>query len=224
MIQVLIIMRKLTLEYIPNEEMQLEMKPLFEIINSYEILESLKIDWEEGICVDLIEFNLKEGLRIQDIKYIEKMEILSVLKSDENKHTCLVKSHEPEETMDEYKEFDLNLIYTTPFIIAKEKHIYSVIGDQKSLMRFIELIKQRAESVENMSFKRAAYQRHDILTVLTDKQKEVLIAAKKNGYYKYPRKIQSSDLAQKIGISKGTTVEHLRKAEERLMENILDGY
>jgi predicted DNA binding protein len=126
--------------------------------------------------------------------------------------------------MDEYKEFDLDLIYSTPFIITKEKHTYSVIGDQKSLARFIELIKPRAEEIVNMSFKRAAYRKHDIITVLTDKQKDVLIAAKKHGYYKYPRKINSKELANKIGISKGTAVEHLRKAEERLIENILDGY
>ncbi|UCH88925.1 MAG: helix-turn-helix domain-containing protein [Thermoplasmata archaeon] len=217
-------MRKLTLEFIPNEAMQEEMKPIFEIINSYEILESLKIDWEDGICVDLIEFNLKEGVSIHDLKFIGNMEILSILKSEDNKHTCLVKSHEPEETMDEYKKFDLDLIYSTPFIISTEKHTYSVIGDQKSLVRFIDLIKPRASEIINMSFKRAAYQKHDILTVLTDKQKEVLIAARKHGYYKYPRKIKSEDLAKKIGISKGTTVEHLRKAEERLIENILDGY
>jgi predicted DNA binding protein len=217
-------MRKLTLEFIPNEMMKKEMKSLFEIINSYEILESLKIDWEEGICVDLIEFKLKEGLSIHDYKFIDKMEILSILKSEDNKHTCLVKSHEPEETMDEYKEFDLDLIYSTPFMISKEKHTYSVIGDQKSLARFIELIKPRAEEIVNMSFKRAAYRKHDIITVLTDKQKDVLIAAKKHGYYKYPRKINSKELANKIGISKGTAVEHLRKAEERLIEHILDGY
>jgi predicted DNA binding protein len=217
-------MRKLTLQLIPHEMMREGLKPLLEIIQSYEIFESLKIDWEEGICIDLIEFNFNEGISINDVKYIGTMEILSILKSEGNKHTCLVKHREPEDSKEIFKEFDLDLIYSTPFIISKEKCTFSVVGDNKNLNKFIELIKEHAGTIENMSFKKAAYQKHDILTVLTDKQKEIMIAAKKHGYYKYPRKINSGELAQKIGLSKGTTLEHLRKAEERLMENILVGY
>jgi predicted DNA binding protein len=217
-------MRKLTLKIEPHETMKEDLKPLLEIIQSYEILESLKIEWEEGICVDLIEFIFNEGVSINEVQYIGPMEILSVLKSEGNKHTCLVKHREPEDSKEIFKEFDLDLIYSTPFIISNEKLTFSVIGDNKNLNRFIELIKIHAGKIENMSFKKAAYQKHDILSVLTDKQRDILIAAKKHGYYKYPRKINSGELAEKIGISKGTTLEHLRKAEERLMENILVGY
>jgi predicted DNA binding protein len=152
------------------------------------------------------------------------MEIINVLKSDGNKHTCLVKHREPEDSREIFKEFDLDLIYSTPFVISNEKLTFSVIGDNKNLNKFIELIKIHAGKIENMAFKKAAYQKHDILTVLTDKQRDIVIVAKKHGYYKYPRKINSGELAQKIGISKGTALEHLRKAEERLMENILVGY
>lgn len=147
-----------------------------------------------------------------------------MLKSDGNKHTCLVKHREPEDSKEIFKEFDLDLIYSTPFLISNEKLIFSVIGDNKNLTKFIELIKTHAGTETNIAFKKVAYHKHDILSVLTDKQREIIIAAKKHGYYKYPRKVNSGELAQEIGISKGTTLEHLRKAEERLMENILAGY
>jgi predicted DNA binding protein len=200
------------------------LKPMLEIIDSYEILESLKIDWEEGICIDLIEFHFKEGLSIDNVRYIDTMEILSVLRSEGNKHICLVKSREAEDSKGMFKEFDLDIIHSTPFIISSEKLTFSVIGDNKNLTRFIELMKTHAGTIETMSFKKAAYEKHDIISVLTDRQKEIMITAKKHGYYKYPRKINSGELAQKIGLSKGTTLEHLRKAEERLMENIFAGY
>lgn len=217
-------MRKVTLELEPNERVREELEPMFETIHSFEVLETLKIDWEEGIRVDLIECRLKETQSIREVKSIGDMEILSVLKSEGSRHTCLIKYSEPEESKDLFKAFDLNLIYATPIIMSSEKYTLSVIGDQENLTRFVELAKTHLGKIENMTFKKAAYQKHDILSVLTDKQKDVLIAAKKHGYYKYPRKIKSEELAQKIGISKNTTIEHLRKAEERLMENILAGY
>jgi predicted DNA binding protein len=215
-------MRKIIFEFEPNEMVRGLLKPTFELIESYEVLENLKIDREVGISLDLIECVLKEDSSIQDLKYIGHMEILSILKSEGNKHTCLVKQ-KPEDSEGLFKDFDLDLIHATPCIISDQKHTYSFIGDQKNISKLIEQLKKYGE-VGNMRFQKAAYQKHDIISILTDKQKDVLIAAKKYGYYNYPRRIKSEELAKKIGISKNTTIEHLRKAEERLMEDILAGY
>jgi predicted DNA binding protein len=215
-------MRKIIFEFEPNEMVRELLKPTFEIIQSYEVLENLKIDREAGISLDLIECVLKEDSSIHDLKSIGHMEILSVLKSEGNKHTCLVKQ-KPEDSEGLFKDFDLDLIHTTPCIISGEKHTYSFIGDQENISKLTEIIKKYGQ-IGNMRFQKAAYQKHDILSVLTAKQRDIIIAAKKHGYYNYPRKIKSEELAKKIGISKNTTLEHLRKAEERLMENILTGY
>ena len=78
--------------------------------------------------------------------------------------------------------------------------------------------------VYNIRYHKAVYQEHNMLSVLTDKQREIILAAKREGYYDYPRKINTKELAEKVGVSKATVVEHLRKAEGRLMANILAGY
>jgi DNA-binding XRE family transcriptional regulator len=217
-------MRKLTLQIDLNEKIREAQKSTFEQIQSWELLETLKTEWEEGVVIVLIDIFLKENVSIGKLKSIGDMEILSVLKSEGNKHTCLAKHQEPEISKKLFKEFDLDLINTTPTILSENKYTCSVIGDNENLTKFIELMKTTMGEIENMTFKKAVYHKHDILSVLTDKQKNVLIAAQKHGYYKNPRKIKSEELAKKIGLSKNTTLEHLRKAEERIMDNIVAGH
>ncbi len=67
------------MEMEPNESMRRALEPLFEKIHSYEILETLKIDLDECICIDLVEFVFKEGVSVEDQSFIGDMEILSVI-------------------------------------------------------------------------------------------------------------------------------------------------
>ena len=217
-------MRKLTLDMVPSGSTKEAMRPIFDKIQSYEILESLKIDLEECICIDLVEFILKDDVDIKDLAYIGEMEILSVMRSDGNRHVCLIKHHEPEASRDEFRDFDLNIIYTAPTMISEDRMVISILGEQAELKRFVELVRPTAERITNMTFKRAAYQKQDILSALTDRQRETVIAAYHHGYYDYPKRISSEDLAKKIRISKGTMIEHLRKAESRILSEILAGH
>jgi predicted DNA binding protein len=217
-------MRKLTLELEPNETTKNEKNAELKDVRSYEILEQLKIDYDEGICVDLIEYTLKEGVSIQDIKSVGNMEILSIIKSEENKHTCLIKYFEPEDSKGEFKDSDLDLIYTTPTKVSEDRIVVSVIGENENLKKFIELMKTNVGKIVNMSFKKAVYQRQDMLSILTEKQKDILITAHKYGYYDYPKKIHSEGLAKKVNIGRATLVQHLRKAEGRIVAEIMDGY
>jgi predicted DNA binding protein len=217
-------MRKLTVELEFHDAVKESMKPMFEDMYSFEVLETLKIDWEEAIVIDLIECQLKENVSIHDLTTLGKWEILSVLKSQGNKHTCLVKIIQQDEAKDAFKDLEVDVIYTTPSIISNEKYTVSVIGDNENLNKFVEIMKEKMGNIVNMSFKKAAYQKHDILSVLTDKQKNILIAANHYGYYDFPKKITSKELSQKVNISKPTLIQHLRKAEGRIMSNILAGH
>ena len=60
-----------------------------------------------------------------------------------------------------------------------------------------------------------------LLSKLTEKQRKVLFAAYKLGYYDLPRRINSEKLAEKLNIGNSTLGEHLRKAERRLLIHIL---
>jgi predicted DNA binding protein len=214
-------MRKMTIEAEPFEETKEFLRPAFEHIHSYEILETLKIDYQKGLCIDLIDFHLKDDVSIHDLKHIDKMEVLSILRSNGAKHTCLVKYFEDEESMNTFQDFDMDLIDTTPAVISLDKITYSVIGENENLIKYVELVKTKVGKITNMTFKKARYQSKDILKVLTDRQRDILTTAYQFGYYDYPKKISSEKLAGRVNIGKTTMVQHLRKAEGRILIEIM---
>jgi predicted DNA binding protein len=216
-------MRTLTLEIEPFEAVKAEMAEVFALVRSYSILETLKMDYKEGICIEIFEFTLKEGVSIKDIGKVGSIEILSVLKSIDNKHTCLIRYTEPDETKGQFQESDLGLVHTIPTILSPEKFTISMIGEQKNLSDFVEMMRNVGD-IKRMAIRRAAYHKADILEVLTDKQREVMVAAFQNGYYDYPKKIGSEGLSLKVGISKPTLLQHMRKAEGRIFRELMTGY
>lgn len=214
-------MRKVIVEIEPFETTKVAQRPMFTHIRSYEVLEVLKMDHEKGLYVDLIECHLKENVSIDELTSIGNMDILSVIRSDGNKHICLVLGHESEDATDVFRE--LNLIYTAPSLVSEDRVIVSFISNQKDMMKFIEVVKAYIGKVVNISFKQSTYEKKDLLSVLTGKQREIMTAAYRYGYYDIPKGISSEQLSEKVNISKPTLLEHLRKAERRIFTEMLAG-
>ncbi|SER16345.1 helix-turn-helix domain-containing protein [Natrinema salaciae] len=56
------------------------------------------------------------------------------------------------------------------------------------------------------------------MDALTNTQREVFKLARKRGYYQWPRGISTRELADELDISKTTMLDHLRKAESKLLD------
>ena len=56
---------------------------------------------------------------------------------------------------------------------------------------------------------------------LTQKQIDAVLKAHRYGYYTSPRKITTENIAHGIGVSRSTYEEHLRKAENRIVEALI---
>jgi len=54
---------------------------------------------------------------------------------------------------------------------------------------------------------------------LTERQASALATAIETGYFDSPRKASIEDIANRMGISASTAVEHLRKAEKKVLES-----
>jgi predicted DNA binding protein len=222
-------MRKLTVEFEPNKRFREMTEPYlpFDKVKTIEVLELLRWDAEKGIKLVLTEITMNDNYTIEDFKLPSGSEIISVLQHNMNQYTCLLRGKLTQGLVEVIKQMvnkpDLNLILDTPNISSKERFVMSVIGDQESLISFINGVKKIGIIVKT-SFVKPIYQGNNLLSCLTNKQKEVLINAKNFGYYEYPRKINSEKLAKHLGLGRATVVEHMRKAENRIMTQILTGY
>jgi predicted DNA binding protein len=216
-------MRKVTFEIEPYETTKTAQKAIFKDIHSYEVLEVLTIDHVKGLFIDLIECRLKDNVSINKLDRIGNMEIQSVIRSEGDRHICLVKGYESDRAKVKFEEEELDLIYTTPSMISEDKVIVSFISGQKEIMKFAEIVRKHVGKIAKMTIKQATYDKKDLLSILTDKQREVMLAAHRHGYYDIPRRITSERLAREVNISKPTLLEHLRKGERRILNEIMGG-
>jgi predicted DNA binding protein len=216
-------MRKLIIELKIKDEFLDYFDFLLDKVESIELIELLKLDFKQRIKMGIAALNMKKGYSIEDIDIPDFMEMLTVLKQEGNRYIVLSKVKFLSRLVGTAKKFDIDILWTTPSIFTKDKLTLSVIGNEENLKIFLDIIKYLGD-VKNKSFIQATFNEQSILSCLTEKQKEMIIAAKNNGYYTYPRKINSEELSRIVGLSKPTVVQHLRKAESRIVSNILAGY
>jgi predicted DNA binding protein len=53
---------------------------------------------------------------------------------------------------------------------------------------------------------------------LSPRQQEALALARERGYYEWPREVTAGELATELGVAKTTFLEHLRRAESKLLD------
>jgi len=88
-------------------------------------------------------------------------------------------------------------------------------NSKKQLLKLLHELKKLGK-VEVLKLKRMSYD-----AKLTKKQLTILNIARELGYYDWPRRITLTELAKRVGLSKSTVAEHLRKAESKLVEKFL---
>ncbi|MFX1507182.1 MAG: helix-turn-helix domain-containing protein [Promethearchaeota archaeon] len=218
-------MRKVTVEFSPKLLSQFFPKAFFESCERVEAKAILKYDLGKGVKVVVSEIQMKPNFTIDDllIPHTVDLSILDVKTKSKDVYECIIKTEYRDETLEFGKWFDLkNIIFDLPASITEEKFTFSFIGDTESIKELLQLIETlghiKIKSVQNYPFSDI-----DLLASLTERQKEIISLAKTTGYYDIPRKISTEDLSEKLGISKSTLIEHIRKAENRIVSSIFRG-
>ena len=111
-----------------------------------------------------------------------------------------------------------------PDFLDVDRMKVELVGKEKEIKDFL----QYANKWSNNSFKILGLTSIDtkgesLLSKLTHRQKQMLLTAYALGYYDVPRRISSDDLSRHLNVDKSTIVEHLRKAERKLIASIIAG-
>lgn len=126
-----------------------------------------------------------------------------------------------------------HIIHATPISLgaismASGVEYYSILGEADDVQDLlgvlsgegtvhVQAIKNLQEVPETPQPDSAA----SVLGNLTDKQIEALIFAHSKGYYNWPRVLSASDLAAKLGLSSAAFLDHLRRAEAKALESVI---
>lgn len=110
---------------------------------------------------------------------------------------------------------------TTPYEIRNGKLKITYIGNAKEVKSFLKFVERSGVPFKVDLLTDAKFSFDSPLHSLTEKQRRALTVAFDFGYYDIPRKIGSDELAGKLGITNQTFVMHRRKAERRLLSELM---
>jgi predicted DNA binding protein len=219
-------MRKITLEV--NISTLKDIPPMdiissfLSIIDRVEAKSFLKIDMLKGEKIVIAEFTMKPGHVLEDIPFPTFAKILNVISCHENKYLVIIQAQYEPSLASVYSAFGIDQIfYETPAYLDNDRLVFSILGEKDALSSFLKLVKKTVGDPTILRVQDHTFRDESLLSGLTERQKEILIKAKQLGYYEIPRKISSLDLAKEFNISKSAVLEHLRKAEGKIMVRVI---
>ena len=119
------------------------------------------------------------------------------------------------------KMFETGGYLTLPFEIRDGWIRATFLGNVNEIKRFRKIIDEMGMRYRVVSLGDARFSPTSPLAHLTEKQRKVVTAAFKLGYYDLPKRIGSKELGRRLGIRSSTLVVHRIKAERRLLAEIL---
>ncbi len=216
-------MRRLILEVSEKElsKVGIELPP-FRSVKSLELLYFLKQDQHEFAAIS--EINFKDAnTKIEELLSGDYLADIQVLEKQKNGSYIVFLRSGPS-LSSAFNSFGIESGYLFPPLeIADGKVKFSFLGSPQQVKAFCEGIDKIGMRYRIILLTDLNFSPISPLNQLTEKQREVLITAYKMGYYDIPRKLNSDDVAEKLKLANSTVVEHLRKAEHRLIRQILEG-
>jgi HTH DNA binding domain len=213
-------MRRLVLE-ISQEEIS-KFSPSAELlkkIESLEIIYHLRFDKDgfAGICKIRVKDPKLDLRKLVGVGGLVKLELLA---KEDSEHIVYMETRT--RNMAWFRGPDNPDVYLCPPIEFKDQKLkLTFVGNLNEVKKLLTRAEKVGQKFKILSLTDARFSPDSILHRLTERQRRILSAAYTHGYYDVPRRIDSEELAEKLDIVKSTLVEHLRKAEKRLITDIM---
>jgi hypothetical protein len=214
-------MRRLILEVSEKELSKIGIQmPVFDKIKSLELLYFLRQDQEEFAAISHVEFK-DPATKVDELRsngFLVEAQVLEQQK--DGAYTVFMRGGPSLSSV--LKSIDVESGYLFPPIgISDGKIRISFLGNEAQVRTFLEKVDAAQIHYKVVMLTDADFSPFSPLNQLTEKQREVLLAAYKHGYYDIPRRINTKQLSKKVGIGDSTLAEHLRKAERHLLVSLL---
>lgn len=223
-------MKKYIIEVDPSQikNFGLDYQKIFEEFDYIEGKKLLKLDFENNRKFLVLDIHLKPKKQLMSSYADGNFKILEVFHSERVIHTCLVSLNFSQtifakdiHNKEMFSLFD-DIIFDLPFFGNKSKFTFSLITENKYLDPFFTQL-QKYGKIKLISVQKPDQSSEDLLDGLTPRQRDAILLAKELGYYEWPRKMNAGQIAEYMNITKSTFVEHLRKAENAIIKQILMG-
>jgi predicted DNA binding protein len=216
------VMRRLILEISEKELIKagIELPPLAKI-KSLELLYFLRQDAEEFAAITRIQFK-DDTTSLNELPKSELLIDAQIIEREKSgAYIAFIRSGPSLSSVLSYIGIEGGYLFP-PLGIGDGKVKFSFLGSEPQIKEFMKKIDAIGIKYRVVLLADADFSPVSVLNQLTQRQREVLIAAYKFGYYDIPRKVTSEELAKKLGLVDSTVVEHLRKAEQRLITHLIE--
>lgn len=215
-------MRRLILEVSQKELLKVGIEiPPYNKVKSLDLLYFLRQDQQEFAAISQVEFKDSTS-KVEDLLvggFLVEAQVLEHKKNGE--YIIFLRSGPSLSSV--LSSIGLESGYLFPPLGVRDGKIkFSFLGSPEQVKAFMEGIDSIGMHYRVLLLTDLNFSPISPLNKLTEKQREVLITAYKLGYYDIPRKINSEELAKRMGLVDSTVVEHLRKAEHSLVKQIIE--
>jgi HTH DNA binding domain len=213
--------RRLVVEADASEFARVSGDKSIEKIKSLEVLHFIKQDPNEFALICEVEFK-QRPTRLDEI-FNEPGDELQVLDQSRDGKCVILFKGKPQNDPTAQAFWAAGGYLLTPLEIKNGKVRMTFLGSAKQIRIIPAMFKKMGVQFKVVQVADADSPRNSPLNELTEKQRGVLSAAHKHGYYDIPRRINSKQLAQKLAISSSDLIKHRRKAEGRLLSAVFRG-
>jgi len=212
-------MRRVVIELSLVEVAEFLHEPLMNELELFEALSILRVTPKDSAIVGRIKFKNPET-NIKEY-FSNPSDTVQVLEREgEGSYICFFSGkldRQLSRVMGVIKSGYLTLPYE-----VKDGHVrVALLGSAKVVKEFLRTVEEAKLHYKVVSLTDAKFSSTSPLGKLTQKQQRVIISAFEMGYYDTPRRVSSEELARSLNIAEPTLVVHRRKAERRLLAEVL---